>query len=50
MVCSNMPQPSTQDDAVFAHDEAIIYLRENRTTVATTVSDLPGLRAQADQD
>jgi uncharacterized protein YhaN len=39
-----------QDDAVFAHDEAIIYLRENRTTVATTVNDLPGLRAQADQD
>ena len=39
-----------QDDAVFAHDEAITYLREYRTTVAVTISDLPGQRAQVDQE
>src|SRR6266567_2275828 len=31
-----------QDDAVFAHGEAITYLREHRTSVATTLSASPG--------
>ena len=39
-----------QDDAVFAHGEAITYLREHRTSVATTLSELPRLRTQADQE